>query len=174
MTFLFWIITLILNLIAVAILIPWLAPWLVFWLVPSHKFSTSHECKTLHSKTMLIFIFIVIPLFSYAFYYSFGSSQHLKAYYSLDDQKNREQMQRIRPLMAELKKQEFRLRFHLEENPKDVLVQSQLLELLAIQALQAGDLNLAKQFLMKALEVLPENSDDLPRRNHIRGLLKSW
>lgn len=196
MIFLFWISTILLTLMAVAFLVPWLVPlqkcstchqckaFKVFKECREFKefkpfkkdFKDCQECKNgqaLNSKSTLIFTLILIPLFSYVFYYSFGSSQYLKDYYSLTDQKNREQMRRIRPLMTELKKQEFRLRFHLEENPKDTVVQSQLLELLAIQALQAGDINLAKQFLMKALEVLPEHSNYLSRRNHLQDLLRS-
>lgn len=155
MIVLFWAITLFLSLIAIMILILWLKPWL----------------KT-NQKSLLALM--IIPIFSYAFYYNFGYSQYLTEYYSSNEQKNREQMLRIRPLVAELKKQEYRLRFHLEENPKDFLAQSQLLELLSIQALQTGDQTLAKQFLLKALEVLPPDSpNNVQRKAHIKELLKN-
>ncbi len=147
MMLLFWILTFFFTLLAISIFIPWL------------KFNI---------RSLFVFSFII--LFTYSFYYTFGASQYLQGYYTSDDLINREQMQRIRPLMTELKKQEYRLRFHLEENPKDYLAQSKLLELLSIQALQSGDQTLAKQFLLKALELLPETSDYLPRKKHLQEM----
>lgn len=149
MIVLFWGLTLLLSFIALGFLIPWLK---------------------INLKSLVIFSFIL--LFSYGFYFIWGASQYLAGYYSETDQKNRTQMQRFRPLMAELKKQEFRLRFHLEENPKDILAQSHLLELLSIQAMQAGDQTLAKQFLIKALELLSASQEYKERRAHIQELLK--
>lgn len=150
MSFLFWSLTFFLCLIAIAILIPWLK---------------------INFKSLTLFALILT--FSYGLYYLLGASQHLLEYYSLQEQKNRVQMQRIRPLMLALKKQEFRLRFHLQDNPQDSLAQSQLLELLSIQAMQAGDLNLAKEFLVKALEVLPKTKESKERREKLMELMRS-
>lgn len=150
MIILFWGFTLILSLIAIGILMPWLK---------------------IKPKSLLLSFLIIV--FSYSFYFAFGKSQGLQDYYSPQGEKDRTQMQRMRPLIIELKKQEFRLRFHLEENPKDYLAQSQLLELLSIEALQTGDQDLAKQFLIKSLELLSDTPENFQRRKHIQELLKS-
>ena len=143
MVFLFWSCTIGLLLLAVGVIFPWI------------------------SRIKIAFsIFVAIGIVAYSLYFFLGSSQHLKAYYSI----NQEQRARMQPLVTELKKQEYRLRFYLEEHPNDSLAHSQLLEILGIQALQVGNQDLAKRFLTEALNKV--NEKEFPnRKQHLQGIL---
>jgi len=159
MIILFWVLTAVLLILAFGFVIPWL------------------------KGTPLQFgIYGIIAVCSYALYFSLGSSHLLKNYYTETKVKDREQVARIQPLFMELKRQEYRLRQHLEAFPGDDQSHSQLLELLAIQALQQGNRLLAKHYLESALLKLPNVVDGVPesdrerqlaRKKHLEGLLDS-
>lgn len=145
MVFLFWSCTVGLLFLAVGIIFPWISRVRTF-----------------------IYIFIILGMVAYSLYFSLGSSQYLKAYYSI----NQAQRARMQPLLTELKKQEYRLRFYLEDHPNDNLAHSQLLEILGIQALQAGDKDLAQRCLKEALNKISEK-EFLGRKQHLQGILKN-
>lgn len=143
MVALFWISTFALLLLAVSIVFPWL------------KIKQN------------VLIFITLAALAYPLYLHLGSSQHLKAYYSI----NHHQRARMQPLMVQLKKQEYRLRLYLEEYPGDNLARSQLLEILGVQALQVGDKNSARKCFEEALVQMKE-IDLAERKQHLRTLLQ--
>jgi hypothetical protein len=102
-------------------------------------------------------ILISLFVFSYSWYYFDGNS-------------------RLQPLIIEVKKQEYKLRFHLDDYPNDTSAESQLLELLGLQALQIGNKDLAKQYFEMSLKKLLLNPFHAPektkRTTHLNNLIK--
>jgi len=147
MVFLFWGISFCLLLLAVGLIIPWLSGF-----------------------RLKAVIFVGLGIFTYVVYGKLGYSQQLQAYYSVDRSDEQAQRHKMQPLMMALKKQEYRLRLYLEDYSDDRLAQSQLLEILGIQAMQAGDQVLARRCLEQALSVMGEGGSII-RKQHLQGLL---
>jgi cytochrome c-type biogenesis protein CcmH/NrfG len=130
----FWVATAILLILAFGFFLPWIRAWRL--------------------SVGLICLFSAI---SYGLYGYWGSSCHLSHYYSQEEMHYRLKQADFQVLLAEFRKEEFRLRLRLEENPKDSEAEWRLLDLLAIKALQDGDRKLAIQYWERALDKVPEN-----------------
>jgi predicted GIY-YIG superfamily endonuclease len=159
MILLFWLLTALLFLLALAFMVPWLK---------LYKFHLP--------------IYVVMGCLSYSLYSMWGSSSLVAEYYSsLAQEKNDEQRVRLRVLFVELKKQEYRLRQHLEAFPKDYMAHSQLLELVAIESLQQGNKARAKHCLEAAIKEISnqkEGDKDLTnnfkeRKRHLESMLNN-
>ena len=134
MYYIFWSITALLLILAFGFFLPWIRAW---W------FSLG-----------LIFLFAVI---SYGLYDYWGSSHQLSHYYSKEEAYYRQRQADFQVLLAEFRKEEFRLRLRLEHDPKDIEATWRLLDLLAIKALQDGDPKLAIQYWESALNKVPQH-----------------
>ncbi len=129
----FWVSTSLLLLCAFIFILPWVKSW---------RFGLS--------------IALFVGLTTYGLYSKLGYGSYLKHYYSEDEQILRSKQDDFRELLAEFRKQEFRLKLRLEENPNDLDAEWRLLDLLSIKALQHGDITLAKDYWDKALLKMPE------------------
>src|SRR5258708_32115326 len=109
----FWVATLLLLVCAFWFVLPWL--------------------RSLQDS---IFIFFIISLIAYGLYFNLGNARYLSAYYSQDEKLLRLRQVEFRQLLAEFRKEEFRLKLRLEENPNDLDAEWRLLDLLGIKALQ--------------------------------------
>ncbi len=136
----FWLITMAMVLISYLCILPWLI-------------------KSPINKLVIALIAIFTPLFSYLSYHYLGYSSKLDEYYSENALAEREKQLEIRPLLAELNKDEVRLVLHLEEFPDDVMTKCKLMDILAIRALQSGDKSLADRYWQEALKLLPKTSE---------------
>lgn len=153
---LFWFLTIVLFSLALCFMFPWL------------KYHRFH-----------FLIYSLMLCLSYSLYFIWGSSFLLRSYYSTVEETSHEQMVRLRSLFIELKKQEYRLSQHLEQFPKDNLAHSQLLELFAIEALQQGNKELAKQYLETAFNKINNPKKDVSidisaykaRKKHLQLML---
>lgn len=144
MVILFWCITVVLTLITILCLWPW------------------------YRNIKFHFLFILFfCISSYALYFYYGSSLLLSDYYSKDSQKARIQLLSIRPNLSLLLKQEVSLRLRLEDFPEDTVTECQLLDILAMRALQQGEHQLALQYWQKSLQQLPNNDETLALRNRM-------
>lgn len=130
----FWVTTVLLLILAFGFFLPWIRAW---------RFSLG-----------LICLFSVI---SYGLYGYWGSSRDLSHYYSTEEAHYRLKQADFQVLLAEFRKEEFRLRLRLEQDPKDIEATWRLLDLLAIKALQDGDPKLAIQYWESALDKVPED-----------------
>jgi hypothetical protein len=108
----FWISTLFLGVIAQAFFLPWV--------------------KQPALRVMMMTVFLGS---AYGLYFYWGSSTFLPQYYSEKETAFRKRQPELRILLTEFKKEEYRLRLRLEENPNDKEVLKQLTELLKIKAL---------------------------------------
>jgi hypothetical protein len=115
MSALFWVSTLVLLCLSGAFFLPWIKPR-VFGLAITSFFAFS----------------------AYGLYWHWGSSQYFDQYYSAKEQQFRARQPGLRALLTEFKKEEYRLKLSLEENPKDKDASARLVELLAIKALIEG------------------------------------
>jgi hypothetical protein len=129
----FWLITALLLLFAFACFIPWI-----------------------HSWRVSICLIIMLSVITYMLYIYWGSSQYLRHYYSAEEQLYRLKQADFQLLLADFRKEEFRLRLKLEQDPKDVDAEWRLLDLLAIKALQANDFKLAVDYWENALDKVPQ------------------
>lgn len=144
----FWICTLILCLCALCFILPW---------VPSIKMRFAY------------IIFLVIG--SYALYHAFGSASHLKDYCSEESTRMRANLTRIQPLLTEFKKQEIKLKMHLEEFPNDALAECQLLDIMAIKALQNQQRQEAIKYWEQALKKLPNKEEHKVFKAHMESMV---
>lgn len=148
----FWMITLLLLLFALAFVLPWI--------------------KGLHQKML---ISVVLALFTYGLYFYWGNSQHLAYYYSIEEQQQRAKQTEFRKMLAEFRKQEFRLRLRIEENPADVDAEWRLLDLLAIKAIQKSDYALAVQYWQSAIQKIPkEDPNGSDNKERLIKLIKIY
>jgi len=115
MSALFWVSTVILLGLSGAFFLPWI------------------KCR--------VFGLAITSLFAcsaYGLYWHWGSSQYFEEYYSAKEQQFRARQPGLRALLTEFKKEEYRLKLSLEENPKDKNASARLAELLAVKALIEG------------------------------------
>ncbi|HXH55644.1 MAG TPA: hypothetical protein VNK03_07895 [Gammaproteobacteria bacterium] len=99
----------------------------------------------------------MFSIISYGLYGYWGSSRHLPHYYSKEEAHYRLKQADFQVLLAEFRKEEFRLRLRLEQDPKDIDAAWRLLDLFAIKALQDGDRKLAIQYWERALDKVPQH-----------------
>lgn len=130
----FWSSTIVLLILAFGFFLPWLHSW---------RFS--------------VFLICVVFICSYGLYAYWGSSRYLPHYYSEEEQLYRFKQIDLQRLLAEFRKEEFRLRLRLVQDPNDRDAEWRLLDLLAIKALQDGDRPLAVQYWESALGKVPKD-----------------
>lgn len=130
----FWIATAILLILAFGFFLPWIRAW-----------------------PLSLGLMCVFSVTSCGLYYYWGSSRHLSHYYSKAEMQYRLKQTDFQVLLAEFRKEEFRLRLRLEQDPKDFDAEWRLLDLLAIKVLQEGNRKLAIQYWEKALDKVPED-----------------
>lgn len=130
----FWSATALLLLLAFGFFLPWMRSW-----------------------RLSVFLIFVLSLSSYGLYVYWGSSRYLPHYYSKEEQLYRIKQTDFQLLLAEFRKEEFRLRLRLENNPNDIDAEWRLLDLLAIKALQNNDRKLAIQYWESALGKVPQD-----------------
>lgn len=145
---LFWGMTLILLLSASCFILPWIDGW-------------KARVATL----------TILSMVTYGLYAYLGNSQYLPHYYSDEQKMLRAQQQAFRPLIAEFRKEEFRLRARLEINPKDIDAEWRLWDLLAIKALNNGDVKRAKDYWGKAIQKIPNTPANKPIKTQILEML---
>jgi hypothetical protein len=132
---------------------------LIFWatIVLLTFFAMAFFVPWLYSqKKVALLIACVFSGTVYALYSYWGSSSLLGQYYSKEAVEASTKQVELRRLMTEFKKEEYRLRFRLEENSKDLDAEWRLLDLLAIKALLENNKNLAKQYWEEALKKCPD------------------
>lgn len=137
MLIIFWISTFLLYVAALAFVLPWI-----------------------RSTTLKVLIFAILFCGAYGHYWVQGSSPYLAAYYSSEEQLQREKRGEFRVLLSEFRKEEFRLKLRLEENSADQDAEWRLCDLLAIKALYNRDQKLAVQYWDKAIRLMPEHLRD--------------
>lgn len=147
----FWLATGLLGLCACGFVLPWLRSFRTRIIVGS-----------------LLFIG------SYALYQYWGSAHHLTHYYANEEQAQRQKQMDFRKLLAEFRKQEFRLRFRLEENPNDTEAEWRLLDLLGIKSLQQGNALLAIEYWKLALKKIPNDNLNKDNKQRLSTLIKSY
>lgn len=130
----FWSSTTVLLILALGFFLPWLRSW-----------------------RLSLFLICVIFASSYGLYIYWGSSRYLPHYYSKEEQLYRLKQTDFQLLLAEFRKEEFRLRLRLERDPNDIDAEWRLLDLLAIKALQDGNRSLAVQYWKSALGKVPKD-----------------
>jgi cytochrome c-type biogenesis protein CcmH/NrfG len=130
----FWSATALLLILAFGFFLPWIRAW---------RFSVGLIC--------------LLSVVSYGLYGYWGSSRHLPHYYAKEEVHYRLKQADFQVLLADFRKEEFRLRLRLEQDPKDIDAAWRLLDLLAIKALQDGDRKLAIQYWESALEKVPKH-----------------
>ncbi len=118
-----------------------------------------------------ILVAMIIAGVIYGLYFQWGNSQRLKVYYSKEDQVLREQQIAFRPMLTEFKKEEFRLRLRLEENPNDNDAEWRLLDLLAIKAITNKEHKLAERYWQAALKKIPEDVEHRAIKHRIKEIL---
>lgn len=151
----------------------------IFWLLNIFLFSLSlffvlPWLKVLKNK---IFICLVMLWVAFGLYLHWGSSEHLADYYSEQGRTLRIKHQELRKLLAEFRKEEFRLRIRLEKNNSDIDAEWRLLDLLAIKALYNQDYKLAVQYWQSAIKKIPKQEDlslDKERIENMIDLMKGF
>lgn len=141
----FWIITIFLTLLAVLFFLPWIG---------SQKNGPQ-------SWGLGFFITLIFCAIVYGLYFHWGSSSLLEAYYSMEVKNKDAKQVELRRLMTEFKKQEYRLRLQLAEDPEDKEAEWRLLDLLGIKALLESDRTLAKQYWEEALKKAPKEMESV-------------
>lgn len=149
MILLFWSILFLLAVFALAFFLPWVRHW-----------------------RLSVFLSFFLSLSSLCLYLSWGSSRYLGHYYSDNQPVDLEKQRQLRSLLTEFRKQEFRLRYRLEENPKDKDAEWRLYDLLAIKALESGEKALARQYWEQAIQVIPNTKDTDEARKRIKSFLR--
>lgn len=158
MIVIFWGATFLLLLIVFFFIYPWIRSRFVFWT-----------------------IVIVLPLGAYPLYLKLGQIAQVKVYYAnlktnlttdaqsgaKNEAQNQAQIDKMQRLLSMLRKQETRLRLKLEETPGDLLLQGKLLDVLAVMALQKGEVALAQAYWGEALVILKEVPEAQEFRNRI-------
>jgi len=135
MQLIFWATTVLLIFFAMTFFVPWLSS----------------------QKKIALLIACLFSGTVYALYGYWGSSSLLEQYYSKEAVEASTKQVELRRLMTEFKKEEYRLRFRLEENSKDLDAEWRLLDLLAIKALLENNKSQAKQYWEEALKKSPDN-----------------
>jgi len=151
MVIIFWVITGLLLICALGFILPSIRLWRIKVLV---------AC--------------ILSLCAYFLYFQYGKSQYLVHYYSAEEQLQRNKQASFRRLLAEFRKEEFRLKLRLEENPKDLEAEWRLLDLLAIKAIYHRDYSQAIQYWKQALEKIPKNAQNKDLRDRITQLITEY
>jgi hypothetical protein len=146
----FWICTIILLLLALGFVLP-----------------------RLHSFRAGVLVTLGLAAVTYSLYGQWGSSSHLDQYYSKEEDLYRTKQFEFRKLLTEFKKQEFRLRLRIEEDPDDHEAQWQLFDLLAIKALQNREYEQAMAYWEAALKKLPANNKNNEIKERILNQMKA-
>lgn len=117
---LFWLLTFLLLNCALLFFMPWLKAWRrnVLW-------------------GLIVFVG------SYGIYQQVGSAQQLKQYFASQTPDVIKRRLGLRLQLADFRKKEFQLRIRLEQEPKNEEIEWKLLDLLALQAMYAGEFNQA-------------------------------
>ncbi len=111
------------------IILFWVATLLLFFI------ACGFVVPRLQSLRMILGVIILMAVSVYGLYYSWGNSHYLPQFYSKEQQDARSRLPKMQKLLAEFRKEEYRLRFRLEENPNDQDAEQRLVNLLAIKAL---------------------------------------
>lgn len=111
---------------------------------------------------------------AYGLYARWGSSHYLTSYYSTQEKQQRAQQRVFRPLWIAFRKEEFRLRLRLEENPQDIDAEWRLLDLLAIKAINQGDIKIAREYWGLALKKIPNTIESQPIQTMILEQLRQF
>jgi cytochrome c-type biogenesis protein CcmH/NrfG len=147
----FWIITILLVFCALGFILPWI--------------------KSIRYK---ILVSALLSVTTYGLYLQWGSSEYLPNYYSSDEQSQRAKQTHFRKLLAEFRKQEFRLRLKLEEDPTDLDAEWRLLDLLAVKAVQSGEYAQAVQHWQAVLLKIPKDVKYNAIRTRISNFIKTY
>ncbi len=147
MLILFWVLTGILIICAFGFILPWIQGWRI-----------------------KIFMCTLLTCISYILYLNLGRGLALIEYYSEQGEDIRFKQTEMRPLLTTLHKREFLLRQRIEERPDDVDAKWQLMEVLGIKALEAGQLAEAQQYWDLSLKLMPETADRQVFRGRILRL----
>lgn len=150
MQLIFWATTVLLTLFAMAFFLPWIGS----------------------RKKIALLIACIFSVIVYALYGYWGSASLLGQYYSKEAVEASTKQVELRRLMTEFKKEEYRLRFRLAENPKDLDAEWRLLDLLAIKALLENNKNQAKQYWEEAFKKTPESLKE-EFKSKLKGLNKA-
>lgn len=149
MLMIFWASTILLLICALICILPWL--------------------PNLRLKILTGFL---IFFTAYGFYYHLGRSASLPSYYALEKNLQGIKQSEFRSLLIEFKKQEYRLRVRLEDNPEDIDAEWQLLDVLAIKALQNSDYARAVQYWEAAIKKIPNGSEYNEVKARLYDLIK--
>ena len=149
MNTIFWLTTFLLLLISFAFILPWLRVSVAMLLVGG-----------------------VLAISSYGLYLIWGSPQQLTQYYSISAQFSRIKQAEVRELLADFRKEEYRLRVRLEKDPNDQDAQWRLLDVLAIKALYHHEYADAMQYWEHALAKMPNNKATEHEKLRIRGVIE--
>jgi len=147
----FWISTLLLALGALGFILPWIRVW----------------------QGVLIIGGLFLGSL-YILYWQGGNSQYLAHYYSKEEALKRIQRIKFRKLLVEFKKEEFRLKLRLQENPADQEAEWRLLDLLAIKAVYNQDYPLALEYWQTALLKIRDTPEHKKTRHRIIELIKQY
>jgi len=138
----------------------------VFWLITGLMFLCALGCvmPRLGSWRWRVGVGCCLFASSYIFYGLIGSARLLSEYNSPTAKAFRRTQVAFRQPMSQLKKSEFRYRLQIEQQPEQIAFQWKLLDNLATQAVQKGELNTAIEYWEQALERFPKGEDELKRQ----------
>ena len=127
----------------------------------------------LRSPLAMLFVSTLVTATSYGLYLTWGNSQHLKQYYSPRAKLSRAKHIELRPLLAEFRKEEFRLKARLEKDPNDLDAQWRLLDVFAIKALHDHEYEKALQYWESALVKIPNRKGMEIERHRISKMIET-
>lgn len=107
-------------------------------------------------RVIVILLLMLIPFVAYSMYFYLGSSDKLSYYYSKSEQAKLERAPRIRSILSDLRKSEFKFRMRLEHNPHDKNAEWNLFNILGFKAYQTERYQEAIQLWDKALLVMSQ------------------
>jgi hypothetical protein len=146
----FWLITVVLLGLAFCFVLPWV-----------HKVCLK--------AILSVFVFCL----AYSVYYSVGTSQYLKYYYSTEIQSMLKNHTNLRVLLGDLRKKEFNFHVRLEENPNDKEAVWNLLNIMGIEAYENQQYPRAIQYWEEALMLIPKVNEHLKIRSMIERLVSN-
>lgn len=118
--------------------------------------------------------FLFVLCFTFGIYLITGGNQK-QQYISLQKKDIEWEIKRndLRQMLNAFKKQEFKLRLQLSEKPNDAETEYKLMDLMAIKALQQGNIERAKVLWQQALNKIPNTKDNQNMRIRIENSLKN-
>lgn len=129
-------------------------------------------CLSSYRQKFIISFFVFFS--AYGCYFYLGSSKDLPAYYTLEKSLQGLKQSQFPTLLIDFKKQEYKLRVRLEDNPADVDAEWRLLDILAIKALQNRDYAQAVQYWEALIKVLPNSPYNTDIRARFVDLIKTY